>query len=160
MEGFLRYRVVFFTLELLACGKLEEGEKRLKDGKNLKRLREPSVIELGVPTEKEILENPRRQNFLGGGWIDSSEPNVINVYWHRLQGLFTVYSLLQVLEHETLHSVLVRLASLRVSMKLDNVHRSSCVWMDENRLIFVNEFRFKRWMLPPYFEEPTVDLLE
>jgi len=32
--------------------------------------------------------------------------------------------------------------------------------MDENRLIFVNEFRFKRWMLPPYFEEPTVDLLE
>lgn len=142
------------------CGKLEEGEKRLKDGKNLKRFKELSVIEFIVPTEKEILENPRRKNFLGGGWIDSSEPNMINVYWHKLQGLFTVYSLLQVLEHETLHSVLVRLASLGVSMKLDNVHRSSCVWMDENRLIFVNEFRFKRWMLPPYFEEPTVDLLE
>lgn len=142
------------------CGKLEESEKRLKDGKIMKRLKEPSVIELIVPTEKEILENPRRQNFLGGGWIDSSKPNVINVYWHKLQGLFTVYSLLQVLEHETLHSVLVRLASLRVSMKLDNVHRSSCVWMDENRLIFVNEFRFKHWMLPPYFEEPAADLLE
>jgi hypothetical protein len=128
----------------------------------MRRLREPSAIELIVPTEKEILENPRRQNFLGGGWIDSSEPNVINVYWHKLQGLFTVYSLLQVLEHETLHSVPVKLASLGlgVSKKLDNVHRSSYIWMDENRLFFVNEFRFKRWMLPPYFEEPTVDLLE
>jgi hypothetical protein len=125
-----------------------------------KKLREPFVLDLSVPTEIQILENPRRQNFLGGGWIDSSEPNVINVYWHRRQGLFTVYSLLQVLEHETLHSVLVRLAGLRVSMKLDKVHRSSCVWIDENRLIFVNELRIKRWMLPPYFEEPTEDLLE
>lgn len=125
----------------------------------MRRLREPSVIELRVPTEKEILENPKRQNFLGGGWIDSSEPSVINVYWHRRQGLFTVYSLLQVLEHETLHSVLVQFAGLQVSMKLDHVHRSSRVWIDENELIFVNEFRFKRWVRPPYFEEPTEDLL-
>jgi hypothetical protein len=133
---------------------------RLADSKNMRRPRELSVIELGVPTEKEILENPRRQNFLGGGWVDSSEPNVINVYWHRRQSLFTVHSLLQVLEHETLHSVLILLAGLEVSMKLDNVHRSSCVWIDENKLIFANEFRFERWMLPPYFEEPTEDLLE
>ncbi|HXX88272.1 MAG TPA: hypothetical protein VEH86_07510 [Candidatus Acidoferrum sp.] len=128
--------------------------------KNIKRLREPSVIGLGVPTEKEILENPRRQDFLGGGWIDSLKPNVINVYWHRRQGLFTVYSLLQVLEHETLHCVLIQLAGLQVSMKLDKVHCSSCVWIDENKLFFVNEFWFKRWVLPQYFEEPTEDLLE
>jgi hypothetical protein len=118
------------------------------------------VLELAIPTELQILENPRRQSFLGGGWIDSSEPNVINVYWHKRQNLFTVYSLLQVLEHETLHSVLVKLVGLPVSMKLDNLHRSSCVWLDEDRLIFVNEFRFKRWTLPPYFEEPPEDSLE
>ena len=118
------------------------------------------MIDLSVPTEQQILENPRRQDFLGGGWIDSSKPNVITVYWHRRQGLFTVYSLLQVLEHEILHSVLVRLEGLQVSMKLDNVHRSSCVWMSEDKLIFVNEFWFKHWVLPPYFEEPDEDLLE
>jgi hypothetical protein len=118
------------------------------------------VIDVSVPTERQILENPRRESFLGGGWVDSSEPDVINVYWHRRQGLFTVYSLLQVLEHEALHSILVRLEGLEVSMKLDNVHRSSCVWMSEDRLVFVNEFWFKRWVLPPYFEEPTEDLLD
>lgn len=125
-----------------------------------KRSGELSVLGLGVPTEIQILENPRRRNFLGGGWVDSSEPNIIKVYWHKRQGLFTVCSLLQILEHETLHSVLVKLVGLQVSMKLDKVHRSSCVWIDENRLIFVNEFRIKRWMIPPYFEEPTEDLLE
>ncbi|MEM2118966.1 MAG: hypothetical protein QW840_02455, partial [Candidatus Bathyarchaeia archaeon] len=62
---------------------------------------------------------------------------------------------------ETLHVVLAKNLSLQVSMKLDRVHRSSCVWLDEKRLIFVNEFRFgDKWVLPPYFEEPTEETLE
>lgn len=145
----------------MAYGELKDAGKRLRKANKMKKGPKASlVIGVSVPTERQILENPRRESFLGGGWVDSSEPDVINVYWHRRQGLFTVYSLLQVLEHEALHSILVRLEGLEVSMKLDNVHRSSCVWMSEDRLVFVNEFRFKRWVLPPYFEEPTEDLLD
>ena len=118
------------------------------------------MIDVGVPTEIQISENPRRLKFLGGGWIDSTEPNIIKVYWHKRQKLFTVYSLLQVLEHETLHAVLIKLMSLQTSMKLDNIHRSSHVWIDRERLIFINQFRFKRWIRPEYSEEPTEDLLE
>jgi hypothetical protein len=118
------------------------------------------VIDVSVPTDVQVLENPKRQKFLGGGWIDSTKPNVIKVYWHRRQKLFTVYSLLQVLEHETLHAVLIRFMSLQTSMKLDNIHRSSHVWIDKDRLIFINQFRFKRWIRPAYSEEPTEDLLE
>lgn len=121
---------------------------------------EPFAIDIRVPSERQILENPKRRNFLGGGWVDSSEPNVINVYWHRRQCQFTVYSLLQVLEHETLHSILAYLVDLETSIKFDNVHRSSCVWTNEDTLVFVDEFRFRRWTVPPYFEEPTEDLLE
>jgi hypothetical protein len=117
-------------------------------------------MDIGVPTRKKILENPKRRNFLGGGWVDSSEISKINVYWHRRKRLFTVYSLLSVLEHEGLHSVLARLISLEASMKLDNVHRCSCFWISEDKLVFVNEFLFEKWMFPPYFEEPTDDLLE
>jgi hypothetical protein len=40
------------------------------------------------------------------------------------------------------------------------VHRSKCVWLDEDRMVFVNEARVGEWMLPPYYEEPTEDLLE
>jgi hypothetical protein len=119
------------------------------------------VVVARVPTERQILKNPRRRDFLGGGWVDSWELDVINVYWHRRQGLFTVYSLLSVLEHETLHSVLARFVDLDASVKFDNVHRSSCAWLDEDRLVFVNEFWFAgRWAFPPYLEEPSDDLLE
>jgi len=121
---------------------------------------EVCVVNVRVPTQSEILENPRRRNFLGGGWVDSSEPSTINVYWHRRQGFFTVYSLLNVLEHENLHSVLARLIDLETSMKLDNVHKCSGVWIDEDRLVFVNEFFFGRWAFPPYFEEPTEESLK
>jgi hypothetical protein len=119
------------------------------------------VFDVRIPTEEQILENPKRQAFLGGGWVDTWELDVINVYWHRRQGLFTVYSLLSVLEHETLHSVLARFVDLDASVKLDNVHHSSCAWLDEERLVFVNEFKFAgKWVFPPYFEEPADDLLE
>jgi hypothetical protein len=118
------------------------------------------VIGARVPTRQEIVENPRRAWFIGGGWIDSSDPSVINLYWHRRQKLFTVYSLLQVLEHETLHSVLARIAGLETSQKLDRVHRSVCVWLDEERLVFVNEIRVKEWGFPLYVEEPSEELLE
>jgi hypothetical protein len=127
---------------------------------DMRRADKPIAIDVRVPTEMQILENPRRQKFLGGGWIDSSEPDIIRVYWHRRQRLFTLYSLLQVLEHETLHAVLIELVDLQTSMQLDNIHRSSHVWIDRDRLIFINQFRFKRWIRPPYFEEPTTDLLE
>jgi hypothetical protein len=83
------------------------------------------------------------------------------VYWHRRQGLFTIYSLLNVLEHETLHSVLAKFINVQASVKLDNVHRSSCAWLDDEKLVFVNEFRFGGiWVFAPYFEEPTDELLE
>jgi hypothetical protein len=118
------------------------------------------ALEARIPTRSEILVNPKRRDFLGGGWVDSLDLNMINVYWHRRQRLFTVYSLLNVLEHEGLHSVLAKLVGLEASMKLDNVHRCTCVWISEDKLVFVNEFLFKKWMFPPYFEEPTEDMLE
>jgi len=119
------------------------------------------VFDVRVPTERQILRNPRRRDFLGDGWVDSWELDVINVYWHRRQRLFTVYSLLSVLEHEILHSVLARFVDLDASVNSDNVHRSSCAWLGEDRLVFVNEFRFAgRWAFPPYFEEPSEDLRE
>jgi muconolactone delta-isomerase len=126
----------------------------------LKRFMEVRAVDVRVPTESEILENPRRRDFIGGGWVDSSDLSMINVYWHKRQGLFTVYSLLNVLEHETLHSVLARLVSLKTSMKLDRIHRSSHVWMSEDKLVYINEFWFKKWTVPPYFEEPNENMLE
>jgi hypothetical protein len=131
-----------------------------KSVESMKESRTPCAIDVRVPTETEILENPKRRRFLGGGWVDSSDLSTINVYWHRRQQLFTVYSLLSVLEHETLHSLLGRLLGLEMSMKLDNVHRSSCVWISQDKLIFVNEFWFGKWTHPPYCEEPQDDLLE
>jgi hypothetical protein len=118
------------------------------------------VVGVRVPTRQEIVANPRRAWFIGGGWIDSGDPSVINLYWHRRQKLFTIYSLLQVLEHETLHSVLARIAGLDISEKLDKVHRSICMWLDEDRLVFVNQVLVKKWVLPFYVEEPTEELLE
>lgn len=115
-----------------------------------------------VPSETEILENPRRAWFVCGGWIDSVDPSVVNVYWHRRQGRFTIYSLLQILEHEVLHAVLAESVSLQVSTKLDSVHRSVFVLLgDDDKGVFVNEFRVgEEWVFPPYLEEPTEDLLE
>ncbi len=113
-----------------------------------------------VPTEEQVLENPRRADFVGGGWVDSTEPWMINIYWRRHPEFFTVYSVLQVLEHETLHSVLAKVESLKASMMFENVHRSICAWLDGDKLVFVNEFRMDQWQVPPYHEEPTEDLLE
>jgi hypothetical protein len=124
-------------------------------------LSEESVsVDVKIPTEEQILENPKRAEFVGGGWVDSSDPSVIYVYWHRHQWHFTVYSLLQVLEHETLHSVLARLMDLETSKKLDNIHRSVCVWLTDHILGFVDEFKIKDWVLPAYVEEPAPELLE
>ena len=116
----------------------------------------PVAISVRVPSEAEILENPKRDDFLGGGWVDSVDVSMINVYWHKRQELFSVYSLLNDLEHETLHSVLAKRLSLQASMKLDRVHRSSCICTNGNRLVLINEFKIAgEWSLPPYFEEPT-----
>ncbi|NWF86618.1 hypothetical protein HXY32_02230 [Candidatus Bathyarchaeota archaeon] len=121
---------------------------------------ESFVIDVKIPTRREILENPRRAWFIGGGWIDSSDPNVINLYWHRRQKYFTLYSLLQVLEHETLHAVLARITNVETSKKLDNVHRSVCVWLNDEQLVFINKIRMKKWIFPPYIEEPEEELLD
>lgn len=121
---------------------------------------EAFAIDVRIPTRSQIVENPRRAWFIGGGWVDSSDPSVINLYWHRRRKHFTIYSLLQVLEHETLHAVLARITDLETSQKLDNVHRSVCVWLDDNRLVFVNEIRMKEWEFPSYVEEPSEDLLD
>ena len=121
---------------------------------------ESASVDVKIPTEEQILENPKRAEFVGGGWVDSSDPSVIYVYWHRHQWHFTVYSLLQVLEHEILHSVLARLMDLETSRKLDNIHRSVCVWLTDHILGFVDEFKIKVWVLPAYVEEPAPELLE
>jgi hypothetical protein len=124
---------------------------------------EKEAIVVRVPSKTEILEKPYRAWFVCGGWIDSDAPNVVNVYWHRRQGRFTVFSLLQILEHEMLHAVLAMRVGLEVSVKLDSVHRSVFVLLDEEgeRGIFVNELRNgEEWVFPPYLEEPGEDLLE
>jgi hypothetical protein len=120
------------------------------------------VVDVRVPSLEEIAENPKRCSFIGGGWVDSNKPNMINLYWHaRRRKCFTVYSLLNVLEHETLHAVLAWRLSLQFSTKLDRVHRSSCVYLDNGKLVFVNQFKTgRKWVLPPYFEEPTANMLE
>jgi hypothetical protein len=124
-----------------------------------KQVNESFVIDVRIPTRRQVVENPRRAWFVGGGWIDSSDPTVINLYWHRRQKHFTLYSLLEVLEHETLHAVLALVIDLETSMRLDNVHRSVCVWLNDEQLVFVNEVRMKRWVFPPYIEEPSEELL-
>jgi hypothetical protein len=124
---------------------------------------ESEVIVVRVPSGDEILENPSRAFFVCGGWIDSDAPNVVNVYWHRRKVGFTVFSLLQILEHEMLYAVLAMRVSLEVSMKLDNVHRSAFILLEEGgeKGVFVNELRSgEEWLFPPYLEEPTQDLLE
>jgi hypothetical protein len=124
-------------------------------------MRKSGSVVVRVPSREEILENPTRAWFVCGGWIDSVEPSVINVYWHRRQGRFSVYSLLQILEHETLHAVLAMLLDLEVSKMLDKVHRSVFVLLGDRRGVFANEFRVgEEWGFPPYLEEPTEDLLE
>jgi hypothetical protein len=124
---------------------------------------ETEAIVVRVPSREEILENPSRAWFVCGGWIDSDAPNVVNVYWHRRQGRFTVFSLLQILEHEILHAVLALRVGLDVSSKLNSVFRSVFVLLNEEgeKGVFVNELRNgEDWVFPPYLEEPTEDLLE
>jgi hypothetical protein len=125
-------------------------------------MKKTGAIVVRVPSEEEILENPHRAWFVCGGWIDSVDPSVVNVYWHRRQGRFTIYSLLQILEHEVLHAVLAGFIDLEVSTKLDNVHRSVFILLgDDDKGVFVNELRIgEEWVFPPYLEEPTEDLLE
>ena len=101
-------------------------------------------MDVRIPTSEEVLENPRRRLFIAGGWINDSEPDVVYVYWHRHQEHFTVYSLLRILEHETLHSVLAKRIDLKSSAKLDIVHDASPVWLDSGRLIFRSRFDIKR----------------
>ena len=124
---------------------------------------EMETIDVRIPSKAEILENPNRAWLVCGGWIDCDAPNVVNVYWHRRQRRFTVFSLLQILEHEMLHAILASLVGLDASMKLDNVHRSVFVLLDEKgeKGIFVNELRNgEEWVFPPYLEEPEENLLE
>jgi len=124
-------------------------------------MRRSEAFVVRVPSREEVLESPRRAWFVCGGWIDSDEPSVINVYWHRRRWRFSVYSLLQILEHETLHAVLATFLGLKVSKKLDNVYRSVFVLLGDGRGVFVNEFRVGgEWVFPPYLEEPTEDLME
>jgi hypothetical protein len=132
----------------------------MREQRKMRDPRKSLALDLRIPTEEEILENPRRADFIGGGWIDSLDPNIINLYWHKRQKQFTVYSLLQVLEHETLHAVLASIFNLETSMKLDNIHRSSCMRLTDDRLVFANEIRINKWQFPPYSEEPTQDLLD
>jgi len=126
----------------------------------MRNLGKSLAIGLRIPTEEEILENPKRAGFIGGGWVDGEDPNIINLYWHKRQHHFTVYSILQVLEHETLHAVLAVIFDLETSMKLDNIHRCSCTKLTDDKLVFVNEIRVDKWQAAPYLEEPTPDLLD
>lgn len=117
------------------------------------------VFDVKIPTREEISENPKRAWFIAGGWVNDSEPEDIYVYWHRRRNHFTVYSLLQIVEHETLHAVLLSLMDVEASRRLDRIHRCACVRLDDDRFVFVNEFRIGDWEFPPYLEEPTEELL-
>ena len=97
-------------------------------------------MDLRIPSQEEIFESPHRRRFIAGGWVDSAFPNEINVYWHRCQDRFTVHSLLQILEHETLHVILARHFGLETSVKLDNVQHASCISVTGGRLVFANEY--------------------
>jgi hypothetical protein len=132
----------------------------MKEQRSMGNLGKSPTIGVRIPTEEEILENPRRANFIGGGWIDSLDPNTVNLYWHKRQQHFAIYSILQVLEHETLHAVLAVIFDLETSMKLDNIHGCSCIKSTDHRLVFVNEIRMNKWQSAPYLEEPTQDLLD
>jgi len=122
-----------------------------------RRLERFGPLDVRVPSEKEIAENPRRAIYVGGGWVDNINPSMINVYWHRRRDQFSVYSLLQVLEHETLHFAVHKIAGLHASIKLDNVHRSACIQIGEDRLIFVNEIKMNDWVLVEEFEDMPED---
>jgi hypothetical protein len=102
------------------------------------------VVDVRIATREEILENPRRIIFIAGGWINDSEPDVIFIYWHKHQEHLTMFSLLRILEHEILHSVLTTTFDLETSAKLDNVHDASPVWLENGKLIFVSRFKVKR----------------
>jgi hypothetical protein len=117
------------------------------------------VIDVRVPSEEEVLENPRRKDFVGGGWVDSWKPNVICIYWRKRQEHFTVFSLLQVLEHEALHAVLIDVMGLDTSAKLDNIHQSSHFWSTNGKLVYVNKYKTINWLVPPYVEKPPEDLI-
>ncbi len=150
---------IFWTLVCTVLSGSAVKQQKKAGGADLKC--EHWVVDVRVPTEGQIAENPKRIDFIGGGWVDSTEPEVVCLYWHKRKGRFSVYSLLNVLEHETLHVVLAKRLGLQASIELDRVHRSSCVRLDDERLVFVNEFKFrKEWVLPPYSEEPTEDVLE
>lgn len=109
-------------------------------------------MDIRIPTPDEILENPRRRLFIAGGWINDSEPDVVYVYWHRHQKHFTVHSLLRILEHETLHSVLARRIDLGTSVQLDNVHDASPIWLENGRLIFESRFEIHEQQTSAYDE--------
>lgn len=97
---------------------------------------------------------------MAGGWVNDDEPNNVYVYWQRRQQCFSVFSFLQILEHEVLHSVLLRLFGVEISMRLDCIHRSTWVRLKDGGFVFADRFRFgRRWVFPPYFEEPREDLL-
>ncbi len=90
------------------------------------------------------MENPARIRFIAGGWINDSEPDVIYLYWHRHQEHLTMFSLLRILEHEILHSVLALTFDLETSAKLDLIHDASPVWLRNGKLIFISRFRVKQ----------------
>jgi hypothetical protein len=102
------------------------------------------LVDVRIATREEVMENPGRFRFIAGGWINDSEPDVIYVYWHRHQEHLTMFSLLRILEHEVLHSVLATNFDLETSAKLDLIHDASPVWLGNGKLIFVSRFKFKR----------------
>ncbi len=119
-----------------------------------------SEIDVRIPTREEVYESPRRRWFVAGGWVNDDDPCSVYVYWQRRRECFSVFSFLQILENEVLHSALLRMFGVEVSMRLDWVHRSTKVHLENGAFVFANRFRFgRRWVFPPYFEEPSDDLL-
>ncbi len=117
------------------------------------------AIGVKIPTGRQVLENPRRAFFLGGGWIDTMKPRVINLYWHKRQDQFSVYSLLQVLEHESLHVVLAKFIGLEASISLERIHRSKRIRLPNGKLVFKNQFYIHKWAFPPYLQKISQDTI-
>ena len=112
------------------------------------------MVDVRIATREEVLENPGRIRFIAGGWINDDEPDVIYIYWHRHQEHLTLFSLLRVLEHEIMHSVLATSFDLETSARLDLIHDASPVWLENGKLIFVSRFKVK------HPQQPTARLVQ
>jgi hypothetical protein len=122
-------------------------------------------IDIKIATMKQVREwgkdrdlNPYGKRAPVWGGVIYNSPRIIYLFWLKsYQKHFTVYTLLQLLEHEFLHHVLDKV-SKEARHQLDNIHKNMEVTIREGVVVY--EFYFR--ILKALFyndEEPPEDLL-